>query len=355
MVDGKINEIHGWAVTKPGIQVEPWSYKPRPLGPNDVEIKIDYSGICGSDLHTIKCEWGMASFPAIVGHEIVGKVITKGENVTTLNEGDLVGVGAQVYACLRDDCKECSRDLDPHCPHMVFTYNSHYADGEQAHGGYADAVRVDANYAIKIPAAIDPVYAPPLMCAGATVFAPMLRKGVKKGDRVGVVGIGGLGHLAIQYAHALGAEVVAFSHSPTKKQQATELGASTFVDTSNKEELDAVRGTLNYLFITANAKSNQYNEFVTWMDYGGEIVLLALPEGKLSFSPFEFVNSEVKITGSLIGGKNIIKQTLDFAAEHNIRPIIERFPMAKVNEALEHMDQGKARYRVVLENPTSNL
>ncbi|KAJ1942051.1 hypothetical protein FBU59_003314 [Linderina macrospora] len=345
MVDGKISEIHGWAATKPGIQVEPWSYKPRPLGPNDVEIKIDYSGICGSDVHTILNEIdGNTMYPLVPGHEIVGKVITKGENVTTLNEGDLVGVGAQVYACLRDDCKECSRGLDPHCPHMVFTYNGH------SHGGYADAVRVDANYVFKIPAAIDPVYAPPLMCAGTTVFAPMLRKGVKKGDRVGVIGIGGLGHLAIQYAHALGAEVVAFSHSPTKKQQATELGASIFVDTSNKEELDAVQGTLNYLLITSNAKSNQYNDYVRWMDYEGHIITLAVPEGEMRFTPIDFVMSEVNITGSLVGGRNIVKQTLDFAAKHNIRPIIERFPMAKVNEALEHMHQGKARYRIVLEN-----
>ncbi|KAJ2909229.1 hypothetical protein GGI21_002095, partial [Coemansia aciculifera] len=183
MVQGKINKIHGWAAMEPGLKVEPWSYTPRPLGENDVEIKIEYSGICGSDLHTIKEEWKGTAYPAIVGHEIVGRVITKGENVTDLKEGDLVGVGAQVYSCLQDGCNACNRDLDPHCPKSVYTYNSKYADGHQAHGGYADAVRVDANYAFKIPAGIDPVYAPPLMCAGVTVFAPMLRKGVKKGDR----------------------------------------------------------------------------------------------------------------------------------------------------------------------------
>ncbi|KAJ1910094.1 hypothetical protein GGI13_008235 [Coemansia sp. RSA 455] len=356
MVQGKINEIRGWAAMEPGIKVEPWSYTPRPLGENDVEIKIEYSGICGSDLHTIKQEWSGTSYPAIVGHEIVGKVITKGEKVAHLEEGDLVGVGAQVYGCLQGDCNACSRDLDPHCPKSVFTYNAKYADGHQAHGGYAEAVRVNANYAFKIPAGIDPVYAPPLMCAGVTVFAPMLRKGVKKGDRVGIVGIGGLGHLAIQYARALGAEVVAFSHSPNKREECMKLGATTFVDVSNKDEVDAVRRSLNYLFITSNSHSNQYNDYITWMTFEGQIVLLSLPKGQMSFSPREFIISEVAITGSLIGGVNVLKKTLEFSAEHNILPMIERFPMDKINDALERVNDGNARYRAVLENsPSSNL
>ncbi|KAJ1730389.1 hypothetical protein LPJ61_003034 [Coemansia biformis] len=350
MVEGKINEIHGWAAMKPGLAVEPWSYTPRPLGAHDVEIKIEYSGICGSDLHTIKGEWGPPNLPAIVGHEIVGRVITKGDAVTTLAEGDMVGVGAQVYACLQKDCNPCSRDLDPHCPHMVFTYNSKYADGAQAHGGYSEAVRVDASYAFKVPEAIDPAHAAPLMCAGATVFAPMLRHGVKKGDRVGVVGIGGLGHLAIQFARALGAEVYALSHSPSKRDMCLELGASHFVDTSDKEQLAALGRTLNYLFVTSSSESNQYNDYITWMDFEGKIVMLAIPVGKLSFTPAEFIHSEVAVTGSLIGGVNVLRKTIEFAAKHNIRPIIEKYPMDQVNEALQRMDAGKAHYRIVLTN-----
>ncbi|KAJ2789589.1 hypothetical protein GGI18_002312 [Coemansia linderi] len=355
MVQGKINEIRGWAAMEPGVKVEPWSYTPRPLGDNDVEIKIEYSGICGSDMHTIKNEWMRTAYPTIVGHEIVGKVITKGEKVTHLEEGDIVGIGAQVYSCLQDDCNACSRDLDPHCPSCVATYNSKYADGHTSHGGYAEAIRVDANYAFKIPAGLDPVYAAPLMCAGVTVFAPMLRKGVKKGDRVGIVGIGGLGHLAIQYAHALGAEVVAFSHSPNKREECMKLGATTFVNVSNKEEVDAVRHSLNFLFITSDSKSSQYNDYITWMTFEGQIVLLSLPMGQMTFSPIEFVLSEVAITGSMIGGMNVLKKTLEFSAKHNILPIIERFPMDKINEALEHVSCGKARYRAVLENTPSDI
>ncbi|KAJ2109895.1 hypothetical protein IW146_006149 [Coemansia sp. RSA 922] len=353
MVQGKISEIHGWAAMGPGLKVEPWSYTPRPLDDNDIEIKIEYSGICGSDLHTLKEEWGPTMFPAIVGHEIVGKVITKGSKVTEFKEGDLVGVGAQVYGCLQGDCNACSHDLDPHCPKSVFTYNSKYADGHQAQGGYAEAVRVNANYAFKIPDDIDPVHAAPLMCAGVTVFAPMLRKGVKEGDRVGIVGIGGLGHLAIQYAHALGAEVVAFSHSPNKRQQCLELGASKFVDTSDKDEVDAVRHTLDYLFITSNSKSSQYSEFLSWMAFEGTVVLLAIPEGHMTFAPYDIISTEVSITGSMIGGVNVLKKTLEFASQNNIRPIIEKYPIGQVNEALQHMDKGQARYRIVLTHEIS--
>ncbi|KAJ2806432.1 hypothetical protein H4R20_001686 [Coemansia guatemalensis] len=348
MVEGKINEIHGWAAKKPGIKVEPWSYKPRPIGPNDVEIEIQYSGICGSDLHTIKDEWQGTNYPAIVGHEIVGRVITKGEKVTKFAEGDTVGVGAQVYACLRDDCEACSNDLDPHCPKSVQTYNGKYSDGEQSQGGYASAVRVDANYVFKIPPSIDPSLAAPLFCAATTVAAPMLRKGVKKGDRVGVVGIGGLGHLALQYARALGAEVYAFSHSPNKKQQCLELGASKFVLTSDEEEVKKAQHKLDYLLVTSSSKGNQYNEFISWMRYQGVVIILALPEGHMQFSPFEFVMNEVGITGSLIGGRRIIDKMLELAVEHNIRPIVEKYPIDQVNEALKHMDDGKARYRIVL-------
>ncbi|KAI9506196.1 hypothetical protein GGI25_002107 [Coemansia spiralis] len=350
MVEGKINEIHSWAAMKPGLAVEPYTYKPRPVGEHDVEIKIKYNGICGSDIHAIKNDWGNSTYPIVTGHEIVGKVITVGEKVMKFKEGDLVGVGGHIHSCLRNDCNACSRDLDPHCSECMFVYGSKYPDGQPTCGGFADAIRVEDNYVHKIPESLDPVYVPPLMCAGLTVFTPMLRKGVKKGDRVGVVGIGGLGHLAIQFASALGAEVVAFSHSSNKREQSLELGASKFVDTSNKDEADTVRRTLNYLFVTSSGESNQYNEYISWMDFEGQIVLLALPKGSMTFHPGEFIQSEVSISGSLIGGTKYADKTLEFAAKHNIHPMIERFPLSKINEALEYVDSGKPRYRVVLES-----
>ncbi|KAJ2777050.1 hypothetical protein GGI15_004636 [Coemansia interrupta] len=350
MVEGKFNEIHGWAAIKPGLKVEQWSYKPRPMGADDIEIKIEYSGICSTDLHVMRGDWGKELFPTIVGHEIVGRVVTKGENVTDFEEGDLVGVGCLVHACHESTCRECSRNLDQHCSRKVFTYNDVYADGHQAQGGYAEAIRVESRYVFKIPDNLDPAHVAPLMCAGSTVYTPMLHGGVKKGDRVGVVGIGGLGHLAIKYAKALGAEVVAFSHSPGKREESLELGATEFVNTANEQEVEAIRGSLQYLFVTTNVDPRKYKDFVTWMDYQGQIILLALPQGELEVSPILLANRKVSITGSLIAGAEDQKATLQFSAEHNILPVIEKFPMSKVNEAIQRIENGEAHFRIVLVN-----
>ncbi|KAJ1922219.1 hypothetical protein H4219_000081 [Mycoemilia scoparia] len=350
MVEGKISPIHGWAAMKAEGPVEPWSYVPRPLGPNDVEIQIQFCGICGSDLHTIDSGWGPTTYPAIVGHEIIGKVITKGEKVSNLDIGQTVGVGAQVFACLQKDCKACSIDMDPHCPKGVFTYNAKYSDGENAQGGYAEAVRVDANYVIPIPSNIEPQYAASLMCAGVTVFTPMIHNGVKKGDRVGVVGIGGLGHLALQYARALGCEVTAFSSSDNKKEECFKLGATRFINIKKEDDLAKAEKSLDHLFITSNARSNDYTQFSRWMDLRGKICLLALPENKIELNPGSLILGSVYFGGSLIGGINDLKSALEFASKHNIKPVIEKLPMEKVNEGIQRVRDGKVRYRVVLEN-----
>ncbi|KAJ1844539.1 hypothetical protein LPJ73_005143 [Coemansia sp. RSA 2703] len=354
MVEGKFNEIHGWAAIKPGLEVERWSYKPRPLGENDIEIKIDYSGVCSTDLHVIRGDWGKDLFPTIVGHEIVGRVVTKGENVTEFHEGEIVGVGPQVSACRDSTCHECSRSLDQHCSQKVFTYNDVYGDGNQAQGGYAEAIRVDSRYVFKIPSNLDPAYVAPLMCAGSTVYAPMLHAGVKKGDRVGVVGIGGLGHLAIKYAKAIGAEVVAFSHSPKKRDETLELGASEFVNTANADEVQAIRGTLQYLFVTSNVDPRKYKDFVTWMDFKGQIILLALAQGELEVSPILLAQKKVSITGSLIASREDQKAMLEFSAAHNILPVIETLPIDKVNDAIQRVENGKAHFRIVLVHGEDN-
>ncbi|KAJ1901115.1 hypothetical protein LPJ66_000995, partial [Kickxella alabastrina] len=269
---------------KSGIKVEPWSYMLRHFSDNNVDIKIEYTGIYGSDLHANKDERSGTMYPVIAGHAIAGKVIAKGFKVTHPEEGNLVGFGAQAYGCLENSCHACSRDLDPppHCPKSVFTYNSKYSDGEQAHGAYAEATRVDAKYAFKIPASIKPAHAAPLMCAGATVFSTMLCKGVSKNDCVGIIGIGGLGHFTIQYAHVLGAEAVAILHSPNKRNECLKFGVSIFVNTANKKKVEAVSGTLNYLFVTSNSHTSQYGKLNSWMDFGSQIVLLGLPVGQLS-------------------------------------------------------------------------
>ncbi|KAJ1727622.1 hypothetical protein LPJ61_004477 [Coemansia biformis] len=349
MADCKFNEIHGWAAMKPGIKVEPWSYKPRPLGDSDVEIQITHSGICGTDIHINQNDWNNSTYPQISGHEIVGKVVTKGPAVNGFNVGDTVGVGAVCYACLRDDCDPCKKGMEQHCSKREYIVGGKYPDGERTQGGFADAVRVDEHYVSKIPDNIDPVYAPPLMCAGLTVFTPMVSKGVKKGDRVGVIGIGGLGHLAIQYANALGAKVVAISHSSSKRDQSMELGATAFVDMSNEKEIESLGNSLDYLFVCSNANAGKYNEFIPWMTCVGQIVILGLPTDQLKIYPAELVFSGVSISGSQMGGLAMARKTLEFAAQHNIRPMVERFPIAKINDAMEHVESGKIRYRAVLE------
>ncbi|PVU94539.1 hypothetical protein BB561_002471 [Smittium simulii] len=342
--------IKCWAAKSKGATLEPFEYVPRPLGPNDVEIKIDCCGICGSDIHTIDSDWGPSAYPVVVGHEIIGKVVQKGSNVSELAMGDLVGVGAQVFACNEPECGACSRGLDPHCPKGVFTYNAKYSDGGIAYGGYSEHVRVHADYAFKIPAEIAAADAAPLMCAGATVFTPMLANNFKEGDRVGVVGIGGLGHLALQYASALGCKVTAFSHSPNKRDEAISFGAHNFVNTADPEQVTAAARSLEYLIVTSNSSSNDYATFGSWVDFNGKIILLAAPSQDLVLNPFFFISTQVYIGGSLIGGIKQIKETLEFSAKHNIKPMIMKFPMSEVNKGIQTVRDGKARYRIVLEN-----
>ncbi|OLY80689.1 putative mannitol dehydrogenase [Smittium mucronatum] len=342
--------INCWASYAKEEDLKPFQYTPRPLGENDVDIKISHCGICGSDLHTMDSEWAGTKYPVVTGHEIIGTVTAKGNKVSHLNLGDVVGVGAQVYACHKPTCGPCSRGYDAHCPHGVYTYNGKYEDGATSYGGYSERVLVDSNYAFKIPENIDHAEAAPLMCAGTTVFNPMLTHKFKKGDRVGVVGIGGLGHLAIQFASKLGCEVSAFSRSDSKKDEALKLGAHKYVNTSDPAQLEAAKGSLDFLIVTSSSSTNNYETFGSWVDFNGKIILLALPPANLELSPFFFVSKEVYIGGSLIGGIKVIKETLEFASKHNIRPVIERLPMTKVNEGVNRVRDGSVRYRVVLEN-----
>ncbi|KAI8870609.1 putative mannitol dehydrogenase [Ramicandelaber brevisporus] len=334
-----------------GTPIVPWQYNPRPLGPNDIEIAISHCGICGSDIHTLDSGWGPTKYPVVVGHEIVGTVRQVGSAVTRHAIGDRVGVGAQVFACQdRSGCASCAAKDEPHCPKGVYTYNAKYADGETAYGGYAEAVRVDANFAVSVPAEISSEHAAPLMCAGVTVFTPILRHNVKAGDRVGVIGIGGLGHLAIQFAAKIGAKVTAFSTSDNKREECKTLGASTFVNTKKPEDVAAAQNSLDFLLVTANADGMPWNTYLSTMARAGKVIILGLPESDASLNLGALVRKDLILTGSLIGTPAELEQTLEFAAKHGVRPMIECMPMSQVNEGIAHVNSGKVRYRVVLEN-----
>jgi alcohol dehydrogenase (NADP+) len=334
--------------------LKPWTYQSRPLGPNDVEIKISHCGICGSDIHTLDSGWGPTSYPCVVGHEIVGIVTEAGAEVQELAVGDRVGVGAQVFACLNKNpeapCRECAAGQDVYCDHIVLTYNSKYEDGSMAYGGYAEYVRVSANYSFKIPENIPSDVAAPLLCAGATVFTPLKEAGVKAGDRVGIVGIGGLGHLGIQFAKAMGATPVAFSRSANKEAEVRALGAEEFVNTSDKEQAAKAMGSVDVLLVTADAINMPYDQYLGFLRKRGTCIMVGLPNDQIKFQPMYLVAKGVKFAGSLMGSIVDIKEMLQLASEKNVRPVIQKMPMAKVNEGLALVRKGDVRYRIVLEN-----
>lgn len=353
--------INAYAAFNKGEDVRPWQYESRALGADDVEIKISHCGICGSDIHSLDSGWGPTTYPCVVGHEIVGEVTLAGANVTELRVGDRVGVGAQVSACLNRDaseggapCKQCAAGADAYCPQMVWTYNDRYKeDGAVTYGGYADYVRVPAAYAFVIPASIPSDVAAPLLCAGATVFTPFKELGVKAGDRVGVIGIGGLGHLGIQFAKAMGATVVAFSRSGGKEAEVRALGADEFVNYGDAEQAKraaAPGNGVDVLLLTADANDMPYSLFMSFLAIRGTCVMVGLPNDEVKFRPFFLVGNGNKLMGSKIGSIADIKDMLALAAEKNVRPVIQKLPMSRANDGLRMVRDGSVRYRVVLEN-----
>jgi alcohol dehydrogenase (NADP+) len=342
--------VHAYAAYEPGLNVKPYEYASRPLGAGDVEIQISHCGICGSDIHTISGGWGAANWPVVPGHEIVGKVTAVGREVKALAIGDRVGVGAIVGACLdKANCNECANDDDPLCSRMVLTYNGTYEDGAKSYGGYADFVRVSADYAFKIPDEIPSDVAAPLLCAGVTVYTP-LKAYVKPGMRVGIVGIGGLGHLGVQFAKALGAVPVAFSHSPNKEQDARALGAEDFVVISNPEHVQKAAHSVDVLLVTADADSQPYDLYIGCIKKGGKLVMVGVPNKKMEIGAWPLVMSKVSIVGSAVGGIKDTKDMLALAAKNKVFPWIQKLPMSEVNQGLALVDQGKPRFRIVLEN-----
>ncbi|KAI9291336.1 GroES-like protein [Neoconidiobolus thromboides FSU 785] len=343
--------INAWASHGKNEKLQKFTYEAALLLDDDIEVEITHCGICGSDIHTLDSGWGPTEYPVIVGHEIIGKVSKLGSKVTKFQLGDRVGIGAQCEACLKPECYECNLKQENMCPDAIWTYNNRRKrDGAKAYGGYAEKVRVQHNFAFKLPNSIPSDYAAPLLCAGTTVFTPMLRYKLKAGDNVGIVGIGGLGHLAIMFANKLGCNVTAISRSNKKQEEAIGYGASNFIATDDPEQVAKGSRTLNYLIVTACAEDANWEMYCSWMKLEGRIILLGIPEANLSIPPFALLLKNLSVTGSLIGSINEIEHMLQFAANHNIRPVIERFPMSEVNNAVQYVRDNKVRYRVVLEN-----
>ncbi|ETI33378.1 hypothetical protein F441_19787 [Phytophthora nicotianae CJ01A1] len=345
--------VDAYAAFEPSGKIVQFRYESRPLGEEDVEVKISHCGICGSDIHHLDSGWKPTMYPCVFGHEIIGEVTVVGTNVKHLAVGDRVGVGAQVWACLNKDpkrpCEECGDGENAFCNRSVITYDAKYEDGSMAYGGYADYVRVDSNFAFKIPDNIPSASAAPLLCAGVTVFTP-LKRNVKPGDRVGVIGIGGLGHLAIQFIRALGATPVAFSRSANKEKEIRDLGAEEFYNLSDPEDQKKAESSVNVLLLTADATNMPYNTYLTLVKKRGTFIMVGVPNDEVKFKPMFVVAKGIKWVGSLIGSIQDIKDMLALASEKNVRAIVQQMPMSKVNEGIAMMREGRVRYRIVLEN-----
>lgn len=348
--------IKAYACFEPNGAIAPWQYESRPLGDYDVEIKISHCGICGSDLNYLTDERKNTTYPCVPGHEIVGTITAIGQSVTSLAIGDRAGVGAHIWGCLNNDpakpCRECAAGFDQLCSRSVIAFNSKYEDGSRTFGGFAEYVRVLDSYAFKVPDAIPSEYAAPLMCAGVTVFAPMKCFGVNPGHRVGVIGIGGLGHVALQFVKAFGATPVAFSRSANKKEEAIALGGPTteFYDLSDAEQAASALGSVDLLLVTAGGSGQSYDSYVGLVRKRGTIVVLGLPSESIAINPIFLVVKHVSVVGSVVGGIQDMKDMLEMAAGHQILPVIEKYPMGEVNTGVERVISGKVRYRVVLEN-----
>jgi alcohol/geraniol dehydrogenase (NADP+) len=317
--------------------LQPFSYEPAALGPFDVEIGITHCGICHSDLHLIDNDWGISAYPLVPGHEIVGKVARRGSQVTHLEAGTRVGVGWQRSSC--GACEWCRRGAQTCCSQQQATCVGH-------HGGFANRIVVDSRFAFPIPEALPAETAAPLLCGGATVYTPM-RNWARPDSRVGVIGIGGLGHLALQFAHAFGCEVTAFSTSPEKETEAREFGAHNFVVSGGPNGLKPLRGSLDILLTTIPADLN-WAEWMQLLRPRGALVFVGASPGAITLAPMGLIMGQNSVTGSAIGDPGGIVEMLDFAARHGIQAKTEVLPLDQVNTALDKVRNNTARYRMVL-------
>ncbi|CCD23000.1 NAD(P)-dependent alcohol dehydrogenase NDAI_0A08470 [Naumovozyma dairenensis CBS 421] len=326
-------------------------FEPKPFYPNDIDIKIECCGVCGSDIHAAAGHWGDLEKPLVVGHEVIGTVVRLGENCNSgLKLGDRVGVGAQVFSCL--DCERCKSNNEPYCPSFVTTYGQSYKDGYSSKGGYADYIRVHEHFAVPIPENIPSHLAAPLMCGGITVFSPLLRNGCGPGKKVGIVGIGGIGHMGLIFAKAMGAEVYAISRTSAKKEDAMKLGADHFIAT--KEEPDwgtKYFDTFDLIVVCANSLTDvDFNVVPKAMKVGGNIVSICVPEQNevLNLKPFGLLG--VSISNSALGGVKEIKELLDLVSKNNLKIWVETLPIGEegVKQAFERMDKGDVKYRFTL-------
>lgn len=340
----------GYAAHTVSAPLAPFDFERRDVGPHDVRIDILFCGVCHSDVHQVRDEWGGSIFPMVPGHEIVGRVTEVGAHVKGFKAGDLAGVGCMVDSC--QHCSECNDGLEQYCDNgFVGTYNAKGKDGQPTYGGYSNSIVVTEKFVLHVSEKLDLARVAPLLCAGITTWSPLRQWNAKAGDRVAVMGLGGLGHMAVKFAAAMGCEVTVLSTSPSKEEDAKALGAHKFVVTKDPA---AMKGISNYFDLIINTVSAPMDltPYVASLRLDGTMVLLGVPPEAPQLHAFNLIAKRRRIAGSLIGGIQETQEMLDFCAEHNVMSDVEVIRMDYINEAYERMMKSDVKYRFVIDLAT---
>ncbi len=335
-----MGKIKAFAASEPKGKFAPFEFEAGELGLNQVEIKVHSCGICHSDLSMLNDDWGITQYPFVGGHEAVGEIVAVGRNVKGVAVGDKVGLGWNAGSCLH--CDQCLSGYHINCKELEQTIVAR-------HGGFADKVRCNWEWAVKLPDSMDMSKAGPLFCGGITVFNPFVQMEIKPTDKVGVVGIGGLGHLALQFADKWGCEVTAFTTNLSKTDQLKKLGADYVVDTRDDAELAKLAGKFDMILVTVNVPLDWDLYFKALAPKGKLHIVGAILE-PISVGAFSLIPNQKIVSGTATGSPSVVAKMLEFCARHNIETVTETFPMSNINEAFEHLESGKVRYRIILEN-----
>lgn len=340
-------QVKGYAAKSSNQNLEPFEFKRRAPGPKDILIAIEYCGVCHSDIHQVRNEWQNSIYPVVPGHEIVGIVKEIGSNVSGYKIGDRVGVGCLVDSCRT--CQSCKDNLENYCETgFTLTYNSPQSDGTPTFGGYSTHIVVDQDFVLRVPPNLDPAGTAPLLCAGITTYSPMKHVGVSREHKIAVVGLGGLGHMAVKLAVSFGAEVTVFSRSEKKKTDALRLGAANYVISTNEDEMAKVENHFDFVLDTVSAK-HDVNALLMTLKREGTLLMVGASDKPLDLNVFPLIFKRRKIMGSLIGGIKETQEMLNHCGKHNIVSEIELIQPNQINEAYEKTLAGQVKYRFVID------
>jgi uncharacterized zinc-type alcohol dehydrogenase-like protein len=341
----------GYAAQSPEANLAPWNFERREVGPHDVQFEILFCGVCHSDLHQIRNDWFPGIFPMVPGHEIVGRVTQVGDHVKNFKVGDLAGTGCMVDSC--QVCENCKSDLEQYCLEgSTMTYNGLERDGKTpTYGGYSNTIVVREEFVLHVSDKLNLAAVAPLLCAGITTYSPLKHWKVGKGHKLAVLGLGGLGHMAVKFGVAFGAEVTVLSTSPSKEEDAKKLGAHKFVVTSDEAQVSAARGTFDFILDTVSAE-HDFNMYLSLLRTNGTMICVGAPSKPAEIAAFSLLGGRKSVAGSGIGGIAETQEMLDFCAENNIVSEIELIDMKDIDAAYERMIKGDVRYRFVIDMAT---